>query len=90
MKWTNQERETYSKTLTGIKGRKNGSKFTIDDYTQGWGRDHLGWYACIKEVKVGHRYNSLWNGLWWKDIEDAKKWCERFRWGIDNIKEETK
>jgi len=86
MKWTNQEREPYSKTLTGVKGRKNDSVFTIDDYTQGWGMDHLGWYACVTGLKSDKRHNSLWNNLWWVDIEDAKKWCEEYRWGVSNKK----
>ena len=82
MKWTNQKRQPYSKTKTGIKAQKNRILFEIDDYTQGWGVEHLGWYACVTEVKIDKRFNSLWKNLWWKDIEEAKQWCEDFKWEI--------
>ena len=80
MKWTNQKREPYSKALTGIKGRKNGLSFQIDDYTKGYSCEHLGWYIFVKEIKTEKRFNSLWKDLWWEDIEEAKQWCEDFKW----------
>jgi hypothetical protein len=80
MKWNNQKRERFQRTQTGIKGRKNGNVFEIDDYAKGLEFHHLGWYAHVKEVKTDKRFNSLWKNMWWGDIEEAKQWCENFTW----------
>ena len=74
MKWYDKKRERYQSGRTGIKGRKNGNIFEINDY------DHLGWWVFVEEAKSSKVFNSLWSNLWWKNIEEAKKWCEDFKW----------
>ena len=80
MKWTDQKSDLYSRIERGIRGRKNGSSFEISDYTKGFTYEHLGWYVCVRDLKTDKRDNSLWSDLWWTDIEDAKQWCEDYKW----------
>ena len=77
MKWVNQKRERYSRLPSGVRGRRDNKLFNINAYSEGFSQDHIGWYVCISYLKTNKNYNSLWDKLWWKDIGEAKKWCER-------------
>lgn len=85
MKWNNKKHERFSTRLNGYKGRKNGLSFEISDYTEGWSKDHKGWYVLVCDVKTDNRFNSLWIGLWWKELEEAQKWCESYT--VDQLTE---
>lgn len=87
MKWSNQPYEPYLGKARGIKGRKDNVSFKINDHTKGFSREHLGWWISVHCLKTDKRFNSLWSGLWWKDIEEAKQWCEDFSWDKVGFKE---
>lgn len=92
MKWLNQKREQFSRTQTGIKGKKNGNEFRISDYTSNdFKYTHLGWYICVENKKDDKIFNSLWKNIWFEDIENAKVWCEEFNWNMiaKNVKEDV-
>ena len=61
-----------------MKATKNKLKFEINDYTEGWGSKHLGWYVFITDTVNDKRYNSLWNNLWFIELEVAQAWCEEY------------
>lgn len=79
MKWYNQkEYNVWDLKKRGLQGRKNNYKFEINDYTKGFSREHLGWYISIHDVKTDKDYNSLWDNIYFKDVEKAKQWCEEY------------
>lgn len=86
MKWTPKKRERYTHGKAGVKGRKNNNQFEINDYTEGFSCRHLGWWVSVADIKTDKRFNSLWQDIWFKDIEEAKQWCEDFTW--DKVKKE--
>lgn len=81
MSWRNQKREPFQRARNGVSAKKNGIKFQISDYNE-----RSGWYAFVEDTKLEKNYNSLWKNLWWVNINEAKQWCEDFKW--ESIKED--
>lgn len=86
MKWLRLKRDRGDFGQEGVKGKKKGIEYLIHEHTEGWEKKHLGWYVLVKEVGTDKRFNSLWKKLWFKEIEEAKQWCEDFTW--ESIEEE--
>ena len=40
--------------------------------------ESLGWFVYWENKKLDRSYNSLSDGLYFSDLENAKSWCERF------------
>jgi len=79
MKWIKiKHTDRYSLVDPGYKGKKNNIIFEIKAYTEGWKRNHLGWYISLNNKITNKSYNSLWNNIWFKELEDAQKWCEDY------------
>ena len=78
MKWYDNKKEEFSRKKRGIHGRKNNYKFNIKEHTKGFEYKHLGWYILVEDIKTNNNYNSLWDNLWFEDIENAKKWCKEY------------
>jgi len=85
MSWRSNKREPFQRTRTGVSAKKNGIKFQISDYTKGFSVEHLGWYVFVEDTKLKKNYNSLWKNLWYENIDEAKQWCEDFKW--ESVKE---
>lgn len=78
MKWYKNKIESFDRAKAGVHGKRNHYLFNIKAHTIGWEKKHVGWYVLIEDLKSNNKKNSLWDRKYWKEMEDAKKWCEEY------------
>ena len=78
MKWYKNKIESFDRDKAGVHGKRNHYLFNIKAHTIGWEKKHVGWYVLIEDLKSNNKKNSLWDRKYWKEMEDAKKWCEEY------------
>ncbi len=66
----NKERYSTTERYGGI---KNGFKFTVSlSY-------NCKYYVLVNHKTLDIRYNSLWSGIDFPDLQSAYDWCEKFK-----------
>jgi len=72
MKWRESKTEKYSRIEKYI-GQSNNISFECISRLDG------GWYCMVEHLQLDKTYNSLWNKESFKLLEEAKQWCENFK-----------
>lgn len=57
---------------TMLVGKKDGFVFSLHQDKNG------NWHCGVTHTKKDIRFNSLWEGIKFSSLDDAKKWCEDF------------
>lgn len=75
MKWTTKRPKWQEPTY---QARYKNHLLTVCIKTEGWGRKRVGYYYLADDIANDVCYNSLWNDVWYADLEETKTACASY------------